>query len=95
MNSEFNTQLKNSDLPNCQLRLAIMSIIVGPTAPIESLNYLLHQYSHYIIGRMGLPQKNRGINLISVALDAPNDSINALSGKIGRLKDIKVRVLYA
>ncbi|MGM9999517.1 MAG: TM1266 family iron-only hydrogenase system putative regulator [Candidatus Bruticola sp.] len=100
MNSEPDQQLQNYDkkednFSSNRLRLAIISIVVGPTAPIEKLNELLHQYSRYIVGRMGLPQKDRGLNLISVALDAPNDYINALSGKIGRLPDIKVKVLYA
>ncbi len=76
-------------------RLAIVSVIVGQLSPIDKLNALLHQYSEYIIGRMGLPQRSRGINLISIAMDAPNDAINALSGKIGRLIDTKVKVLYA
>ncbi len=76
-------------------RLAIVSVIVGQLSPIDKLNALLHQYSEYIIGRMGLPQRSRGINLISIAMDAPNDAINALSGKIGRLLDTKVKVLYA
>ncbi len=76
-------------------RLAIVSVIVGQLSPIDKLNELLHQYSEYIIGRMGLPQRSRGINLISIAMDAPNDAINALSGKIGRLIDTKVKVLYA
>ncbi len=76
-------------------RLAIVSVIVGKLSPIDKLNDLLHQYNEYIIGRMGLPQRSRGINLISIAMDAPNDAINALSGKIGRLIDTKVKVLYA
>lgn len=76
-------------------RLAIVSVIVGKLSPIDKLNDLLHQYNEYIIGRMGLPQSSRGINLISIAMDAPNDAINALSGKIGRLIDTKVKVLYA
>ncbi len=76
-------------------RLAIVSVVVGQLSPIDKLNALLHQYSEYIIGRMGLPQRSRGINLISIAMDAPNDAINALSGKIGRLIDTKVKVLYA
>lgn len=76
-------------------RLAIVSVVVDQLSPIDKLNTLLHQYSEYIIGRMGLPQRSRGINLISIAMDAPNDAINALSGKIGRLIDTKVKVLYA
>ncbi|MGN0012671.1 MAG: TM1266 family iron-only hydrogenase system putative regulator [Candidatus Bruticola sp.] len=76
-------------------RLAIVSVVLGQLSPIDKLNALLHQYSEYIIGRMGLPQRSRGINLISIAMDAPNDAINALSGKIGRLIDTKVKVLYA
>lgn len=83
------------EVTEVRTRLAIVSVIVGKLSPVDKLNSLLHQYSEYIIGRMGLPQKSRGISLISIALDAPNDAINALSGKIGRLVDTKVKVLYA
>lgn len=79
-------------------RLAIIAIVVSPAggnSSIEKLNGLFHQYSNYIIGRMGLPYKPKNVNLVSVALDAPGDKINALSGQIGRLPGLKVKTLYA
>ena len=68
-----------------ETRVAVISIIVESGAVTESLNELLSSASKYIIGRMGIPYKARGINIISVAIDAPQDVISALSGKIGRL----------
>ena len=59
------------------------------------LNELLHQYSPYIIGRMGIPYRARGINIISVAMDAPQDQISALSGKIGRLSGVSAKAAYS
>ena len=69
-----------------ETRVAVISIIVESGAVTESLNELLSSASKYIIGRMGIPYKARGINIISVAIDAPQDVISALSGKIGRLQ---------
>ena len=62
---------------------------------IEKLNCLLHEYGGYIIGRMGIPYKIREINIISVAIDAPQDVINALTGKIGRLDGISAKTVYS
>ena len=63
-------------------RIAIMSIIVENDAAVEQLNALLHSHGEYIIGRMGIPYRKRNVNLISIALDAPQDTISALAGKI-------------
>ncbi|MDD6170269.1 MAG: iron-only hydrogenase system regulator [Lachnospiraceae bacterium] len=76
-------------------RIALIGIIVENTDSIEQLNHLLHEYSTYIIGRMGLPYKEKGVNIISVAIDAPQDVINALSGKIGRLRGITAKTVYS
>ena len=69
-----------------ETRVALIGIIVEKESSVAQLNELLHQYGRYIIGRMGLPYREKGVNIISVVLDAPQDAISALSGKIGRLK---------
>ena len=61
----------------------------------EQVNELLHQYGDYIIGRMGLPYREKGVNIISVAMDAPGDVISALSGKLGRLEGVTAKTVYA
>ena len=78
-----------------ETRVALIGIIVEKTDSIEKLNHLLHEYGQYIIGRMGIPYKERGISIISVAIDAPQDVINALSGKIGRLEGIGAKTVYS
>lgn len=62
---------------------------------VEKLNSILHDYSAYIIGRMGIPYRERGVSVISVAVDAPHDAISALSGKIGRLPGINAKTVYS
>ena len=78
-----------------ETRVALIGIIVENEASVAALNDLLHQYAPYIIGRMGVPYRQRGVNVISVALDAPQDVISALSGKIGRLEGITAKTVYA
>ena len=78
-----------------ETRVAVMSIIVENQDSVERLNGLLHDYGEYIIGRMGVPYHARGVNIISVAVDAPADAISALSGKIGRLAGIRAKTGYA
>ena len=68
-----------------ETRIALIGIIVENQESVEKLNTLLHEYGDMIIGRMGLPYRQRNINIISLAVDAPQDTINALSGKIGRI----------
>ncbi len=68
-----------------QTRVAVMGIVVENTDSVERLNTLLHEYGGYIIGRMGIPYRARNINIVSIAIDAPQDVISALSGKIGNL----------
>ncbi|MBQ7598603.1 MAG: iron-only hydrogenase system regulator [Clostridia bacterium] len=74
-----------------ETRIAVMSIIVENDDTVESLNSILHDYGSYIIGRMGLPYHARHINIISIALDAPQDVISSLAGKVGNLPGISVK----
>lgn len=76
-------------------RIAVIAIIVEDTENITQLNELLHAYNSYIIGRMGIPYHARGVNIISVAIDAPETAISELSGKIGRLSGITAKVAYS
>lgn len=76
-------------------RVAVISIIVTEAEQVDKLNNLLHEYSKYIIGRMGIPYKEKGISIISIAIDAPMDEINSLSGALGRLDGINAKVTYA
>lgn len=78
-----------------ETRIALIGIIVEDMDSIEALNSLLHENSHYIVGRMGIPYRERGVNIISVAIDAPQDVINALSGKLGRLHGITAKTVYS
>ena len=76
-------------------RVAVISIIVENNDTVEALNSILHDYGSYIIGRMGLPYRERSINIISVAVDAPQDVISALAGKIGNLPGVSAKTAYA
>lgn len=78
-----------------ETRVAIIGIIVEDGASVETLNNILHDYAKYIIGRMGLPYREKGINIISIAIDAPQDIISALSGKLGRLPGVSTKALYS
>ena len=76
-------------------RIALIGIIVEKPDAVDELNHLLHEYSAYIIGRMGVPYRKKDVNIISIAADAPQDKISALSGKIGRLDGISAKTIYA
>ena len=78
-----------------ETRVALVAIIVRENASVSALNELLHQYGSYMVGRMGAPYRSRGVNIISVAMDAPADVISALSGKIGKLPGITAKTVYA
>jgi len=78
-----------------ETRVAVMSIIVENNDTAEKLNAILHEYGDYIIGRMGIPYRKRGINIISIALDAPQNAISALAGKVGNLPGISVKTAYS
>lgn len=75
-------------------RVALIGIIVSSRESVEQLNHLLSEYGDFIIGRMGLPYKERNISIISVAMDAPNDIISSLTGKLGMLPGISTKTLY-
>lgn len=76
-------------------RIALIGIILSSHESVEELNALLSRYSQYIIGRMGLPYREKGISIISIAIDAPNNVISALSGKIGMLPGITTKTIYS
>lgn len=78
-----------------ETRVAIIGIIVENNDSVEKLNKILHEYGRYIIGRMGLPYRQKGINIISIVVDAPQDVISALSGKLGKLPGISTKTLYS
>mgnify|MGYP004696314387 FL=1 len=78
-----------------QTRVAVMGIVVENTDSVERLNTLLHEYGSFIVGRMGIPYEKKNVNIISVAIDAPQDIISALSGRIGRLNGIGVKTVYS
>ena len=77
-----------------ETRVAVIAIIVREGTQVMALNDLLHQYGPYIVGRMGVPYREKGVN-ISVAMDAPGDVISALSGKLGRLEGVTAKTVYA
>ena len=76
-------------------RVAVISIIVESGSTVDELNSILHEYGEYIIGRMCIPYRQKNINIISIAVDAPQDKISALSGKIGKLSGISVKTAYS
>lgn len=78
-----------------ETRVALIGILVKNRNEVERLNEILHEYREYIIGRMGVPYKERDISIISIAIDAPQDVISALSGKVGMIEGISSKVIYA
>lgn len=78
-----------------ETRVAVIGIIVENPEATASLNQILHEYSAYIIGRMGIPYRQRGISVISIAVDAPQDAISALSGKLGKLEGVTAKTAYS
>ena len=78
-----------------QTRVAVMSIIVENEGSVEKLNLILHEFGEYIIGRMGLPYRKKKINIVSVALDAPQDPISSLAGKLGNIEGLSVKTAYS
>lgn len=75
-------------------RIALLGIIVSDGEAVESVNALLHDHGSYILGRMGLPIRDRGVNAITIVLDAPADAVNALTGKLGRISGVSAKTLY-
>ena len=78
-----------------ETRVAVISIIIDNPESVQAMNALLHEYGEYIIGRMGIPYREKGISIISIAMDAPQDKISALSGKIGRLPGVSAKAAYS
>jgi len=76
-------------------RIAVIGIIVEDTNVTERLNTILHEYGQYIIGRMGIPYREKNISIISVVIDATNDVISSLSGKLGMIEGISVKAVYS
>ena len=78
-----------------QTRVAVMAIIVEQPESVEKLNAILHEFGEFIIGRMGIPHRERNINIVSIALDAPQDTISALAGRLGNLPGVSVKTAYS
>lgn len=78
-----------------ETRVAVLSIIVENPDSVAEVNRLMHEYSGYIIGRMGIPYRVKKINIISIAVDAPQDLINSLTGSLGRLDGITAKAAYS
>ena len=78
-----------------ETRIAAISILVEEPASVEALNALLHDYAPHILGRMGIPYREKGVSIICLAMDAPLDIINALSGKLGRLPGVSSKAVYS
>lgn len=78
-----------------QTRVAVMSIILESDAHAQEVNDILHLYGKYVIGRMGIPYRRKNINIISVAVDAPQDAISAMAGKLGRIPSVNIKTAYS
>lgn len=78
-----------------ETRVAVISIIIEDSGSVQPMNEVLHQYADYIIGRMGIPYRAKGINIISIAVDAPMNVINTLSGRIGKLPGVSAKAAYS
>ena len=78
-----------------ETRVAVMSVIVEEPDSVERLNAILHEFGQWIIGRMGIPYRKRGVSIISIALDAPQNTISSLAGKIGNLQGVSVKTAYS
>lgn len=78
-----------------ETRVAVIGIIVEDMDSVDKLNAILHEYGRHIIGRMGLPYREKDIHIISIAIDAPQDIINTLSGKLGKLEGVSAKTAYS
>ncbi len=76
-------------------RIALMGIIIENPESVEKLNAILHDYGDYIVGRMGIPYHKRKVSIISIVIDAPQDVISALSGKLGMLPQVNIKTVYS
>lgn len=78
-----------------ETKIAVIAIIVEDRGKSEALNRILHDYGEYIVGRMGIPYRSKGVSVISVILDAPQEKISALSGKLGMLDGVSSKTVYS
>ena len=78
-----------------ETRIALIGIIVEDMNSTEKLNEVLHEYSKYLVGRMGIPYREKNVSIISIVIDASNDVISSLSGKLGMIKGINVKTIYS
>ena len=78
-----------------ETRIALIGIVVENKESARRINEILHEYGEYVIGRMGLPYPKRNISVISIVLDAPNDIISALSGKLGMIPQVNIKTVYS
>lgn len=78
-----------------ETRIAVVAIVVEDFESAEEINHILHEYGRFIIGRMGIPYREKSVNLISVAVDAPADEINAMTGKLGKLGGVSVKTAFS
>ena len=76
-------------------RIGAISVLVEEPDSVEALNAVLHEYASCILGRMGIPYRERGVSIICLAVDAPTDTINAMTGKIGRLPGVSAKAVYS
>ena len=86
--------MENKDLEKDNNRIAVVSVLVADKSEVEKLNGILSDYGEWILGRMGIPYKEKAVSVLSVVLDAPVEITNALTGKIGRLKGVSVKALF-
>lgn len=82
-------------MENSEKRIAVLAVIVTDTNSVDAVNAALHEYGAFILGRLGLPLRERGINTISLVMDAPVNSTNALTGKLGALAGVSAKALFA
>ena len=86
--------MENKDLERSNNRIAVVSVLVADKSEVEKLNGILSDYGDWILGRMGIPFKEKAVSVLSVVLDAPVEITNALTGKIGRLNGVSVKALF-
>ena len=86
--------MENKDLERSNNRIAVVSVLVADKSEVEKLNCILFDYGDWILGRMGIPYKEKAVSVLSVVLDAPVEITNALTGKIGRLNGVSVKALF-
>ncbi len=78
-----------------ETRLALIGIVVENNESAKKINDVLHEYGEYIVGRMGIPYRKRNVSVISIVIDAPNDVISALAGKLGMIPDVNIKTVYS